>query len=103
MIERKAPGDLWACCGAERARFETELARLRAYPVRAVVIEANQQTVLAMIPRGRVQPATVIRSTIAWQQDFDVPFVWAGDPRTAAAWVERALTRVVRKAQERAA
>ena len=102
-FERKAPGDLWMCCGHERARFEAELARLRAYPVRAVVVEATIQEILATMPRGRVKAETVVRSTISWQQDFGCPFVWCGDPRTAAAWVERALTRVVRKGQEKAA
>ena len=97
VIERKALGDLWACCGSERERFEAELARLRAWPQRAVVIEATIDRVLGTQPRGRIQPTTVINSTIAWQADFAIPFVWAGSPRNAAAWVERALTRVARK------
>lgn len=104
VIERKALSDLWACCGAERDRFEAELARLAAYPHRCVVIESTIDAVLGTIPRGRVQPATVIRSTIAWSQDFAVPFVWAGNPTNAAAWTEFALLRVARKAsRERAA
>lgn len=104
VIERKSLPDLWACCGAERERFEGELARLRAFPLRGVIVEASIDQVLGTIPRGRVQPATVIRSTIAWSQDFAVPFVWAGNPTNAAAWVEFALCRVARKAsRERAA
>lgn len=103
-IERKSLPDLWACCGAERERFEAELRRMWEYPVRAVVIEATIDAVLMAVPRGRVRPQTVIRSTIAFQQDHEVPFVWCGDAERAARWVEYALTRVARKAsQERAA
>ncbi|MBN2196782.1 MAG: hypothetical protein JW751_28510 [Polyangiaceae bacterium] len=103
VIERKAPGDLWQCTGSERARFEGELARLQAYPLRAVVIESTIDGILATMPRGRVQPRTVIRSTIAWSQDFGIPMVWAGNPQNAACWVEYFLTRIARKAEERAA
>lgn len=104
VIERKSLPDLWSCCGSERDRFEAELARMRAYPLRAVVIESTIDAVLATIPRGRVQPVTVVRSTIAWSQDYGVPFVWTGNATTAAAWVEYSLCRVARKAsRERAA
>lgn len=102
-IERKAPSDLWACCGAERDRFEAELARLREYPIRAVVIESTIDAVLGTIPRGRVRPETVVRSTIAWSQDYGVPMVWCGRPELAAAWVEYALCRVARKSSREVA
>jgi hypothetical protein len=101
IIERKAPEDLWSCCGSERERFETELARLREYEHRAVVVESTIDAILMTPPRGRVKAATVVHSTIAWQQDFGVPFVWAGSPRNAGAWVERYLTRLLRKAAEK--
>jgi ERCC4-type nuclease len=103
VIERKAPEDLWQCCGRGRERFESELARLRDYAIRAVVVEATIDQILATPPAGRIQPATVIRSTISWQQDFAVPFVWAGNPRNAAAWVEYSLLRLPRKEAERKA
>jgi len=103
-IERKSLPDLWACAGAERDRFEAELARLRAYQVRAVVIEATIDAVLCTIPRGRVQPATVVRSTIAWSQDYACQFIWSGNATNAAAWTEFALCRIARKSsRERAA
>lgn len=40
-IERKSLPDFLACCGKERERFQREVDRLRAYPVRAIVIETN--------------------------------------------------------------
>jgi DNA excision repair protein ERCC-4 len=99
-IERKAPEDLWQCCGRERDRFEAELVRMRNFDHRAVVIEATIDAILMTPPAGRIKPETVIRSTIGWQMDYGIPFVWCGSPRIAAAWVERALTRLPRKAME---
>jgi ERCC4-type nuclease len=103
-IERKAGEDLWGCCGAGRARFVAELERLRDYPLRAVVVEESIDWFLMTPPRGRITGETVIRSTIGWQMDFGVPFVWAGHRNNAAACIERFLTRIPRKfGKERAA
>lgn len=40
-VERKSLPDLVACVGRDRERFENELRRLDAFPVRALVIEAT--------------------------------------------------------------
>ena len=38
-VERKSLPDLLTCCGRERERFDREIARLLAFPVRSLVIE----------------------------------------------------------------
>ena len=40
-VERKSLPDLVACVGRERERFDREVQRLQAYPVRAIVIEST--------------------------------------------------------------
>ena len=40
-IERKSETDFLACVGVERERFDREVLRLLAYPVRAIVIEST--------------------------------------------------------------
>lgn len=40
-IERKSLTDLLGCIGQDRERFEREVMRLLAYPVRAIIIEAT--------------------------------------------------------------
>ena len=40
-IERKSEGDLLACVGRERERFDREIQRLMAFPVRALVVESS--------------------------------------------------------------
>ena len=38
-IERKSEGDFLSCVAAERPRFERELERLKAFPIRCVIVE----------------------------------------------------------------
>ena len=45
-IERKSLPDLVACVGVERERFDREMARILAYPCRALVIEATWDNIL---------------------------------------------------------
>src|ERR1700676_181303 len=40
-IERKSLPDLLSCIGQERERFDREVVRLLAYPVRALVVEST--------------------------------------------------------------
>jgi DNA excision repair protein ERCC-4 len=40
-IERKELGDLLSCVGVEHERFEREVQRLLAYPVRCIVVEST--------------------------------------------------------------
>ena len=40
-IERKSLDDLLGCVGRDRERFERELQRMMAYPVRVLLVEAT--------------------------------------------------------------
>lgn len=93
-IERKSLADLVQCVGRERERFEEELRRLEAYPIRALVIEATPLDVEAKAYRGQVRPQSVLGSVIAWQVDHSLPVLWAGDATLAARMVEKLLVRV---------
>jgi ERCC4-type nuclease len=68
-VERKSLSDLFATLGQARARFVRELVRLDAYAFAAVVVEGTWEDVLARPPaRSRLNPKTVFRSVVAWQQ-----------------------------------
>jgi ERCC4-type nuclease len=99
-IERKSLPDLVACCGPERERFLDCCRRLRDYDLRAVVVEAALDDVLAHVYRSRMAPQSVVGTTIALLVDYSVPTIWAGDAKNAANLVERMLTRVWRKRME---
>jgi DNA excision repair protein ERCC-4 len=96
-IERKSLPDLVGCVAQSRERFEDELRRLESYAVRAVIVEASILDVEAHCYRSQVRPQSVIGSTVAWQTDRGIPFVWAGNARLAARIAEKILTRVWRK------
>jgi ERCC4-type nuclease len=102
-IERKSLPDLVMCVGPERERFLDEMRRLRSYDVRAVVVEASVDDVLAHAYRSNTAPQSVIGTTVAIWADYGVPTVWAGDARNAADLVERLFRRIAEKGLRNAA
>ena len=79
-VERKSLDDLIACLmGANRERFERELARARHHDLFAVVVEAT----LLDVSRGKytsnMNSHAALQSILAFQVRYRVPFVWAGN------------------------
>lgn len=66
-IERKSLPDLIGCVGRERERFDREVQRLLAYPVRVLVVEASWPEIELGQWRGNVRPEQVIGSLLGWQ------------------------------------
>lgn len=95
-VERKTLPDLLACVGRERDRFKRELQRLRAYRFRAVIVEASMEQIEAGKWRGRMKPASVLGSLAAWQAQYELPIMLAGDERKAAVYAERYLFQCAR-------
>lgn len=89
-IERKSAEDMLACIGRERERFEREIQRLLAYPVRAIVVEAGWQFFELGDWRGNVTPAAAIGSLIGWIT-AGVPVVMADSHERAGKFVSRML------------
>ncbi len=65
-LERKSLGDLLACVGRERERFDREVQRLLAYPARALVIESTWPTLEAGNWHGEVTPSAALGSVLGW-------------------------------------
>jgi len=89
-IERKSLPDLLACVGRERARFDREVHRLAAYPVRALVIESTWPEIERGDWRGAVKPAAVLGSLVGWSAT-GLPLFMAGDHARAGKLVARLL------------
>jgi len=102
-IERKRLGELAACCGVDRERFIAQIERLRAYPVRALVIECDADGILGRAYSSRINPLSILGTLIKFSSDWQVPVWLAGDARNAALIVERMLLRVWRQQREAAA
>ena len=95
-IERKSAEDMLACIGRERERFDREIQRLLAYPVRAIVVEAGWQFWERGEWRGNVTPNAAIGSLLGWIA-AGVPIVMAYDHARAGRFVSRILYTAVRR------
>lgn len=89
-LERKELSDLLACVGRERERFEREIQRMLAYPVRAIVVESSWQELEAGQWRGKVTPAAAVGSCLGWIA-AGVPVVMVGTRQRAAEYIERII------------
>jgi DNA excision repair protein ERCC-4 len=76
-VERKSLADLYGTLGSGRDRFERELQRLAGYHYAAVVVEAEWSEILtAPPPRSKLNPKTIFRSVLAWQQRYPAVHWW---------------------------
>ncbi len=84
-VERKSKADLFSTLGQGRERFVAELERLTGNCGRAaVVVEASWADVLAGHEHSDLNPKTIHRSVIAWQQRYPSVHWWFMDDRRLA-------------------
>jgi ERCC4-type nuclease len=95
-VERKSLADLLNCVGQERERFDREVQRLLAYPVRALVVEATWADVEQGQWRSKVTPAAAIGSLLGWIAT-GLPVVMAGSHERAGRYVSRLLYIAARR------
>jgi DNA excision repair protein ERCC-4 len=95
-VERKALGDLLGCVGRDRERFEREVLRLLAYPVRALVVESSWPEIEAGEWRGDIRPAVVVGSLLGWIA-AGLPVLLVGDHDRAGRYVGRLLFTAARR------
>jgi ERCC4-type nuclease len=100
-IERKRLDELATCCGTEREGFIEQIERLRPFPVRALVIEADMADVVRARYESRINPLSVLGTLVKFMADWQVPVIMAGDAAGAALIVERTLIRVAKRGLER--
>lgn len=89
-IERKSLQDLIMCIGKERERFEKEIQRLLAYPVRAIVVESDWANLDLKQYRGEIYPNAVFGSVAGWCAQ-GVNVIMAGDHERAGRLISRML------------
>ena len=98
VVERKTVGDLLACLGRERIRFEKELKRGRYVGRLVVVCDGSMADLLCEARRrgGGMSDASIIGTLAAWQRRY-CPFFFAGSVKVAAEFSERLLRGQVRE------
>ena len=95
-VERKSLADLVLCVGKERKRFEREVQRLLAYPVRAIVVESSWADLELGNWRSQVTPESAVGSVLGWIAQ-GLPVVMAGNRKRAEEYVVRLLLITVRR------
>lgn len=95
-LERKSLDDLLGCVGRERDRFRAELQRMKAYPYRALVIEASAADLDRGEWRSKLQPAHVLGALSAWTMQFALPIWLGGDHATSGRFAEKLLFQAAR-------
>ena len=95
-VERKGLSDLVGCIGAERQRFDREILRLLAYPVRALIVESTWPEIEAGNWRSQVTPTAAIGSLLGWVA-AGLPIIMAGDHERAGRYVGRLLYTAARR------
>lgn len=95
-IERKSLPDLLGCVGRERERFQREVDRLLAYPVRVLVVESSWGEIDLGQWRGSVTPQQAIGSLLGWQAS-GLSIHMAGSHLRAGQHVARLLYTVAKR------
>lgn len=95
-VERKSLDDLLSCIGRERPRFMRELARLRGFRFRVLIVEASYSDLEAGEWRSQLKPSHVLGSLAAWQCQFSLPIMLVGTHEAGAGFCERFLFQAAR-------
>lgn len=95
-VERKSLDDLLGCIGQERERFEREVQRLLAYPVRCLVIESGWMALERGEWRSQVTPQAAVGSCLGWIA-AGLPVLMAYDHTRAGKYVARLLYTAARR------
>jgi len=90
VIERKSTEDLvGSLLHDNRDRFMRELQRMKAYPLRRLIIEGTRQQIENHEYRSAALPQAILGSLAAIEIRFNIPVVFAGSRDHAAALVEQ--------------
>jgi DNA excision repair protein ERCC-4 len=95
-VERKTIDDLSVCLSFYRDRFERELHRAQALDYFAVVIEADLPSLATGRYRSNMSANAAFESVVSMMVKFRVPFLFAGDPSTAARLAQSLLLKRLR-------
>ena len=95
-IERKSLDDLLGCVGRDRERFERELQRMLAYPVRCLLVEATWADIELGQWRSKVTSSQAMGSLIGWAA-IGIQIAMLGDHERAGQFASRLLYTVARR------
>ena len=95
-IERKSLDDLLGCVGRDRDRFERELQRMLAYPVRVLLVESSWAEIEMGQWRSKLTTSQVMGSLIGWTAQ-GIQLAMVGSHERAGQFASRLLFTVARR------
>lgn len=95
-LERKELSDLCSVVGRDRDRFEREIDRLLAFPVRGIFVESTWDAVADGDYRGEVSPSAVTASLLGWAAR-GVPVFMCGSHERCGKFISRVLYLAARR------
>lgn len=101
-VERKSIPDLVACMGKDRERFEAELHRIMAFPVRAVVVEGSYSDLVEGNYQSNLNPKAAINTVASWLGRFGTPFAFCDTRIFAQQFTARFMFHECRRWHEKA-
>jgi len=88
-VERKSVADLVGSVMQGRERFERELARLRGYEFRRLLVIGTRDDIASGRYVSQANPKAVLASVDTFEVRYSTPVVWEPDAAVAAALIER--------------
>lgn len=95
-IERKSLDDLLGCIGRDRERFDREVTRLLAFPVRVLLVESTWPELERGEWRSKITTEQAIGSLLGWQV-AGLSIHMAGDHERAGKHAARLLYTVAKR------
>ena len=95
-IERKSLDDLLGCVGRERERFERELHRMLAYPVRVLLVESTWGEIEMGQWRSKVTSSQAMGSLIGWAA-MGIQLAMIGSHERAGKFASRLLYTIANR------
>lgn len=97
-VERKSRSDFVMSLIQERDRFRREFERMQEMERAYVVVEADWNSILSEpIPHSKVNPKSLFRTVISWQDEFPKTHWWFCPGRAMA---EHTTLRILQKYHE---
>jgi len=101
-VERKSLADIFSTLGQHRDRFQAEHERLARMKFAVVIIEADWPTILRHPPAmSKLNPKTVYRTAMSWQQRYGVPWLTMSSRRLAEVTTFRILEKFYQHQQQK--
>lgn len=101
-VERKSIADLVGSVTHERDRFERELARMRVYDFKRLLIVGTLADIEAHRYRSQATPKAVIASVTAFEIRYQLPVCFCPTAEDAAVQIERWAWYFCREAAKQA-